>query len=68
MVSNGKTTLRDATGEHRFTGEKDRRMLYNIGVNAQLNDNVRFGVELEQSAPGKYNVDHLINANLRYMF
>ncbi len=43
-------------------------MLYNIGVNAQLNDNVRFGVELEQSAPGKYNVDHLINANLRYMF
>ncbi|HDO5801215.1 TPA: autotransporter outer membrane beta-barrel domain-containing protein [Salmonella enterica subsp. enterica serovar Typhimurium] len=68
LVSNGETALRDATGEHRFTGEKDSRMLYNIGVNAQLKDNVRFGVELEQSAFGKYNVDHLINANLRYMF
>ncbi|WZX59391.1 S6 family peptidase [Salmonella enterica subsp. diarizonae serovar 58:r:z53] len=68
LVANGETALRDATGEHRFTGEKDSRMLYNVGVNARLNDRVRFGVELEQSAFGKYNVDHLINANLRYTF
>ncbi|EEL2954550.1 autotransporter outer membrane beta-barrel domain-containing protein [Salmonella enterica] len=68
LMSNGETALRDASGEHRFTGERDRRMLYNVGVNARLKDNVRFGVELEQSAFGKYNVDHLINANLRYTF
>ncbi|HAF2129661.1 TPA: autotransporter outer membrane beta-barrel domain-containing protein [Salmonella enterica] len=68
LVSNGETALRDASGEHRFTGEKDSRMLYNVGVNARLKDNVRFGVELEQSAFGKYNVDHVINVNLRYMF
>lgn len=68
LVSNGETTLRDASGEHRFTGEKDSRMLYNVGINARLKDNIRFGVELEQSAFGKYNVDHVINANLRYMF
>lgn len=68
LVSNGETALYDASGEHRFTGEKDSRMLYNVGVNARLNDRVRFGIELEQSAFGKYNVDHLINANLRYTF
>ncbi|ECB3302238.1 autotransporter outer membrane beta-barrel domain-containing protein, partial [Salmonella enterica subsp. enterica serovar Newport] len=68
LVSNGETALCDASGEHRFTGEKDSRMLYNVGVNARLNDRVRFGIELEQSAFGKYNVDHLINANLRYTF
>ncbi|EDT3088345.1 autotransporter outer membrane beta-barrel domain-containing protein [Salmonella enterica subsp. enterica serovar Newport] len=68
LVSNGETALRDASGEHRFTGEKDSRMLYNVGINARLKDNMRFGVELEQSAFGKYNVDHVINANLRYMF
>lgn len=43
-------------------------MLYNVGLNAQVKDNVRFGLELEQSAFGKYNVDHAINANFRYMF
>lgn len=68
LVSNGETALRDASGEHHFTGEKDSRMLYNVGINARLKDNMRFGVELEQSAFGKYNVDHVINANLRYMF
>ncbi|ENI7574646.1 autotransporter outer membrane beta-barrel domain-containing protein [Salmonella enterica] len=68
LVSNGETALRDASGEHRFTGEKDSRMLYNVGINARLKENTRFGVELEQSAFGKYNVDHVINANLRYIF
>ncbi|MDJ7444041.1 autotransporter outer membrane beta-barrel domain-containing protein [Salmonella enterica] len=68
LVSNGETALHDGSGEHRFTGDKDSRMLYNVGVNARLKDNVRFGVELEQSAFGKYNVDHVINANLRYTF
>ncbi|ECJ2224326.1 autotransporter outer membrane beta-barrel domain-containing protein [Salmonella enterica] len=68
LVSNGETALRDASGEHRFNGEKDSRILYNVGVNARLKDNIRFGVELEQSAFGQYNVDHLINANIRYIF
>ncbi|EDX9923272.1 autotransporter outer membrane beta-barrel domain-containing protein [Salmonella enterica] len=68
LVTNGETALRDASGEKRFTGEKDSRMLYNVGLNAQVKDNVRFGLELEQSAFGKYNVDHAINANFRYMF
>ncbi|HAV0410704.1 TPA: autotransporter outer membrane beta-barrel domain-containing protein [Salmonella enterica] len=68
LVANGETALRDASGEKRFTGKKDSRMLYNVGLNAQVKDNVRFGLELEQSAFGKYNVDHAINANFRYMF
>ncbi|ECG8591600.1 autotransporter outer membrane beta-barrel domain-containing protein [Salmonella enterica subsp. salamae] len=68
LVSNGETALRDASGEKRFTGEKDSRMLYHVGLNAQVKNNMRFGLELEQSAFGKYNIDHAINANFRYMF
>ncbi|WGE30887.1 S6 family peptidase (plasmid) [Edwardsiella tarda] len=68
VISNGETVLRDASGEKRFTGEKDGRMLYNLGINAKVQDNTRFGLELERSAFGKYNVDHVINVNFRYMF
>lgn len=68
LLSNGETALLDASGEKRFTGEKDSRMLYNVGLNAQMKDNMRLGLELEQSAFGKYNVDHAINANFRYIF
>ncbi|EBV5086513.1 autotransporter outer membrane beta-barrel domain-containing protein [Salmonella enterica subsp. enterica serovar Ball] len=68
LVSNGETALRDASGEKQFTGKKDSRMLYHVGLNAQVKDNMRVGLELEQSAFGKYNIDHAINANFRYMF
>ncbi|EFZ73696.1 autotransporter outer membrane beta-barrel domain-containing protein, partial [Escherichia coli] len=59
---------RDASGEKRFEGEKDSRMLMNVGMNAEIKDNMRFGLELEKSAFGKYNVDNAINANFRYSF
>ncbi|HAG0017319.1 TPA: autotransporter outer membrane beta-barrel domain-containing protein, partial [Salmonella enterica] len=68
LLPGDDTVLRDASGEKRFTGEKDGRMLYSVGLNAELKDNVRFGLEVEQSAFGKYNTDHAINANFRYMF
>ncbi len=38
-------------------------MLFNVGMNAQIKDNMRFGLEFEKSAFGKYNVDNAINAN-----
>lgn len=68
LLNNGETVLRDASGEKRIKGEKDSRMLFNVGMNAQIKDNMRFGLEFEKSAFGKYNVDNAINANLRYMF
>ncbi|EHH6605704.1 autotransporter outer membrane beta-barrel domain-containing protein [Escherichia coli] len=68
LLNNGETVLRDASGEKRIRGEKDRRMLFNVGMNAQIKDNIRFGLEFEKSAFGKYNVDNSINANFRYMF
>ena len=40
----------------------------NVGMNAEIKDNMRFGLELEKSAFGKYNVDNAINANFRYSF
>lgn len=69
LVANGETVLRDGSGERRFSAGKDRRMLYHMGLNAQVRDDVRFSLELERSAFGKkYNQDHQINANFRYMF
>ncbi|EIO0453526.1 autotransporter outer membrane beta-barrel domain-containing protein, partial [Salmonella enterica] len=68
LLNNGETVLRDASGEKRIKGEKDSRMLFNVGMNAQIKDNMRFGLEFEKSAFGKYNVDNAVNANFRYMF
>ncbi|MFQ6247206.1 S6 family peptidase [Yersinia enterocolitica] len=68
LLNNSETVLRDASGEKRIKGEKDSRMLLNIGMNAQIKNNMRFGLEFEKSAFGKYNVDNAINANFRYMF
>lgn len=68
LLNNSETVLRDASGEKRIKGEKDSRMLFNVGMNAQIKDNMRFGLEFEKSAFGKYNVDNAINANFRYMF
>ncbi len=68
LLNNGETVLRDASGEKRIKGEKDSWMLFNVGMNAQIKDNMRFGLEFEKSTFGKYNVDNAINANFRYMF
>ena len=68
LLKNGETILRDAAGEKRINGEKDGRMLMNVGLNTEAGDNVRLGVEFEKSTFGKYNVDNAINANFRYSF
>ncbi|ENB3344509.1 autotransporter outer membrane beta-barrel domain-containing protein, partial [Escherichia coli] len=68
LLANGKTVLRDASGEKRIKGEKDSRMLMSVGLNAEIRDNIRFGLEFEKSAFGKYNVDNAVNANFRYSF
>ncbi|EFZ2447562.1 TPA: serine protease autotransporter toxin SepA [Shigella flexneri] len=68
LLANGETVLQDASGEKRFEGEKDSRMLMTVGMNAEIKDNMRLGLELEKSAFGKYNVDNAINANFRYVF
>ena len=68
LLANGETVLRDASGEKRIKGEKDGRMLMNVGLNAEIRDNLRFGLEFEKSAFGKYNVDNAVNANFRYSF
>ncbi|EIX4510773.1 autotransporter outer membrane beta-barrel domain-containing protein [Escherichia coli] len=68
LLANGETVLRDASGEKRIKGEKDGRMLMSVGLNAEVRNNIRFGLEFEKSAFGKYNVDNAVNANFRYSF
>ncbi|EKN3608785.1 S6 family peptidase [Yersinia enterocolitica] len=68
LRSNGETVLQDASGEKRIKGERDSRMLLNVGMNAQIKDNMRLGLQFEKSAFGQYNVDNAVNANFRYTF
>lgn len=68
LLANSETMLWDASGEKRIKGEKDSRMLMNVGLNAEVRDNLRFGLEFDKSAFGKYNVDNVVNANFRYSF
>ncbi|EFA6635782.1 autotransporter outer membrane beta-barrel domain-containing protein [Escherichia coli] len=68
LLRGSDTILQDASGEKRLKGEKDSRALFNVGLNAQLKDNMRFGLELEKSAFGKYNIDNSVNATFRYSF
>ncbi|MBS4932041.1 MAG: autotransporter outer membrane beta-barrel domain-containing protein [Clostridiales bacterium] len=68
MLRGSDIILQDASGEKRLKGEKDSRALFNVGLNAQLKDNMHFGLELEKSAFGKYNIENSVNATFRYSF
>ena len=68
ILGGGEVVLRDVSGEQRIKNEKDGRMLMNVGLNAEVGDNLRAGLELEKSVFGKYNVDNQINFNIRYSF
>ena len=39
-----------------------------VDVGKSVRDNIRFGLEFEKSAFGKYNVDNAVNAGFRYSF
>nr|WP_285239457.1 autotransporter outer membrane beta-barrel domain-containing protein [Escherichia coli] len=68
MLSGSDTVINDISGKKIFKGEKDNRALFNIGLNAKMNNNMNLGLDLEKSAFGKYNIDNAINANFRYSF
>lgn len=68
LTDSADVHLKDAAGEHQINGRKDGRMLYGVGLNARFGDNTRLGLEVERSAFGKYNVDNMINASIRYSF
>lgn len=68
LTDSADVHLKDAAGEHEIQGRKDGRMLYGVGLNARLGDNIRLGLEAERSAFGKYNVDNMVNASIRYSF
>lgn len=68
ILASGETVLRDVSGEQRIKNNKDGRMLMNVGLSAEVNDNLRAGLELEKSVFGKYNIDSQINFNIRYSF
>lgn len=68
LQANGTMVLRDAWAERHTGGKKDSRMLYHVGLNGEVKDNLRFGLEVERSAFGRYNMNHTFNANIRYSF
>ncbi|WLI76779.1 S6 family peptidase [Kosakonia sp. H02] len=68
LLTNGETVLHDISGEKRLAGQRDKRMLYHATVDGQMRENLRFGLEMERSVFGNYNVNHAINAKVSYMF
>lgn len=68
LIANGETVLRDASGEKRLASKRDKRMLYHATVDGRISKNLRFGLAMERSAFGNYNVNHAINANVSYRF
>lgn len=60
--------LRDATGESVVKGKRDDRLLLNVGMDTKIGKNTRFHLDLERSFFGRYNVNHAVNASLRYSF
>lgn len=68
IAGTGDMTLTDGALSHVTTPDRDGRFIYALGVNAQVRDNLRLGLELQRSAFGKYNLDHLVNATVRYSF
>lgn len=59
IIVNGKTATNN---------KKDHRMLMSIGLNAKAGEHLSFALSFERSAFGNYNVNRLINANIRYSF
>ena len=43
-----ETVLRDASGENGSKGRKTAGCCFNVGMNAQIKDNMRFGLEFEK--------------------
>lgn len=68
LKSSGKTILKDDFDIKTMKQKKDGRMLYHLGLNAEIKDNIHAGLEIERSTFGKYNIDHAINATFRYSF
>ncbi|MWN88596.1 autotransporter outer membrane beta-barrel domain-containing protein, partial [Escherichia coli] len=44
------------------------RVVFNVGVNTKIKENTRISLNVERSEFGSYNIDKLINANIRYTF
>lgn len=68
LISRGNIQLKDDTETYNIKNGKDKRLHYTFGINGGIGDKTRFGLELEKTNKGRYNIDNLINANVRYSF
>lgn len=68
LKADSSVHLQDENVDVKTDGYKDHRINYVLGVDTNVNDRLRFGIEFNTSTGGKYNVDSEVNANFRYMF
>lgn len=68
IVATQSVLLDDGLTAHELQSERDGRFIYALGVNAEVSDQVRLGLEVQRSAGGRFDIGHLVNANLRYSF
>ncbi|WP_250667352.1 S6 family peptidase [Escherichia coli] len=62
------TAFKDLAGDTYINNGKDSRVVFNVGVNTKIKENTRISLNVERSEFGSYNIDKLINANIRYTF
>jgi len=68
LFNPAKTVVRDFAGETHIKNNKDSRVNFSLGVNAEIKENTRISLNVERSAFGHYDIDKAINANIRYSF
>lgn len=62
------TAFKDLAGDTYINNGKDSRVVFNVGLNTKIKENTRISLNVERSQFGSYNIDKLINANIRYTF
>lgn len=62
------TAFKDLAGDTYINNGKDSRVVFNVGLNTKIKENTRISLNVERSEFGSYNIDKLINANIRYTF
>lgn len=59
---------KDLAGDTYINNGKGSRVVFNVRVNTKIKENTRISLNVERSEFGSYNIDKLINANIRYTF
>lgn len=65
---NATITAKNSKVKEVIKGERDNKFYINLGGSYKINDNLRLNLGYERTFSADYNIDHQINAVVRYTF